>query len=671
MSEPDPSDTPLGSASGEERQEVTASPIQRAGRLLRAAVGAARGTAGGAARELEFESEEGEEETEVPEAKEEEEESPPLPPIQESEQEVEEVEQNQGANTMSTSTSSTTYDGSRQATVAENVGEMFKAADPVDENKLRPACKRLRSERGDNPKDIGKVEALATASIEQKFDTPKYLFTNKMGEPVAEDTSFFDASVPEQFLRTAVRAQAVQKRVIDYDMTNITQIPVLRVAEYDPAKTPADRWDFTQRRDLFDHIGSISMKECEFWTEDCLRWAKEKFDPQDQQWLKELLSNSCTFELQQVVDERFAALPVKRQGGVTYAKILFDTLYKLDDKVVLALQKRFKMFEEKGPALYHGENIRTAKLELVTIATRLDEVNRLPEDTVNQVLDGLSKASHVEFSRTFSEFKRHRGNSLLSIGKLSGTPCEQIKQIFTEAFSQYEAYTLGDEWNFPGASGAAYVSCHNCGGPHIVPECKQPRDEARIKRNREAFLKAKQQSGGGGGGGRGRGNGGGRPPRGGGAGRGGGGRSNTTPSGYSRGAFGPPKKNEVVRTIKKQVYCACNKGCGWTTGDKAHSSGGHDAFMAGNYVMPESHPYKQALAARANSQSQGGGSGGGTNAGNGGGSGGGGSEEQQMKAFCSYMSTAFASFEKETSNPSLAEAGGVFKSIFGKMGGKE
>ena len=326
--------------------------------------------------------------------------------------------------------------------------------------------------------------------------------------------------------------------------------------------------------------GTITKKQITTWCDDCIRWATDEvkaYESQDQEWIGELLRNSCTPDLASQVDRDIEKESGSKQGGVVWAWIILHKIVYVSEDVLTALAKRIKEFGKTGLMGIQGENVMTARAEQLTFAMRLDAKKRLPPDAVDDVIQGLAKCSHVEFSKMFADFRIAQKNSLIPGTELSGTTLEQLVKLWDEAEDQYRSYTLSDQWNAGPSvhySGTGPIKCDNCGGPHTLPHCPEPRDEARIKRNRQARL---DRGGGGRGGGRGRG-------------RGGGGRGSgslTGRNGYQRqGKFGPPKDQELVRTINGKTHAAC-KICGWNTGPTMHTTGQHAKATKKGYSLQQ------------------------------------------------------------------------------------
>jgi len=252
--------------------------------------------------------------------------------------------------------------------------------------------------------------------------------------------------------------------------------------------------------------------------------------------------------------------------------MMLNTIVHINDHVAKGLQEKVKEFTKKQLTSYAGKHVESARVELMAICTRLDEHKMLPADSVNNVIEGLRKCSHVGVSSTFTEFIQARKNSLMGNVSLSGTVMEQIQTVLDEADDQYTTLVLSNQWVRAGMSThLAGAVCDNCGGDHLSPNYTQPHNEAKIVRNRAASIACN--------GGQDR-HGGCRPYGGPGHGNGGG-----NSCGYQLGKLASPKPNKIVHTIEGKVYCAY-KEYRWNHGDDAHNTGGHTAYLANSYVCP-------------------------------------------------------------------------------------
>ena len=506
------------------------------------------------------------------------------------EEEKEEVSQQQGTDSRSEQEETSEMSGQQQQanavpvpttlpTVHATAGDMFKTSAPTDVALMAGGtCENPRSERGADSKAINKTKDRATKGLELKFGLPYYYVSGKYGED-EDDGHTMATSTHDAIINVSYRCEEMKMIIKSFDLTNACLIPDCVNAN---GATPADRWGFSNRRHVLDHYGSITEADVKLWCEDCLCWPVSEYEKQDQNWLLTLARNSCTTELKVKIERRFSKLPGHMQGGVVYIWMMLDTIIHITDDVASALQQKIKEFAAKGLMSYKGENVESARVELVAICTRLEEKTLLPADSVNDIIKGLAKCSHPGFAKIFDDFGSARRNTLMGGVTLTGTTLEQIHTVLDAADEQYASFTLSNEWVSAGISANTFtIKCDNCGGNHISPKCTLPRDEGKIARNRAA--RGSRDGGGGrgfggrGGGGRGGGRDGGRSSQG--ARRGFGGNK------YGSGKYAPPKPNETIRKISGQVHCAC-KECGWNKGDNIHTTGGHYAAQEHDYFLP-------------------------------------------------------------------------------------
>ena len=150
---------------------------------------------------------------------------------------------------------------------------------------------------------------------------------------------------------------------------------------------------------------------------------------------------------------------------------------------------------------------------------------------------------------------------------------DHIVEVMDAALTKYTLYSLSGQWMASLTHHANKMStpppgfkCDNCGDPHFMNQCPKYFDDERITHNWKARgAPPRNRRGGGDGGNGGRGSGGGCG-RGGGRGHGG---------NYGQGNFIPPAKKETVNVVNGKTYTAC-KDYGWNSGDRVHTSGGHE-----------------------------------------------------------------------------------------------
>ena len=109
---------------------------------------------------------------------------------------------------------------------------------------------------------------------------------------------------------------------------------------------------------------------------------------------------------------------------------MLNIIISITPDVASGLKTHIKLFEEKGlKGLYSkGENFERLVLGYGSIFYTLGRKGSLPEDTITDVLKGLSLASHEDFANLFKDFEITLKNPLLNV-KLEGAVMDQIVEV--------------------------------------------------------------------------------------------------------------------------------------------------------------------------------------------------------------------------------------------------
>ena len=172
----------------------------------------------------------------------------------------------------------------------------------------------------------------------------------------------------------------------------------------------------------------------------------------------------------------------------------------MTNDVVNALQKFLKTFAEEGLSKTVEEKVSEAAAQIKAVSELLSEVNQTTIEDPTYVLQGLTKCSVTEFTGTFElmlnkERITHMAMPVLLVNNSSNN-LKRVLNIIHLANSSYHSLNTSNAWNVPqGKHGnhADYnphhtTTCLNCGNPHMIPDCKRPRNEAKIVLNRKAYM---------------------------------------------------------------------------------------------------------------------------------------------------------------------------------------
>ena len=444
-----------------------------------------------------------------------------------------------------------------------------------------------RDKRGDEgSKEYIRHFKDATEALDGKFGVSQHLIS----EGDEEDGNDKHTHLHELFVSNINKIEEFDHRLIKYDMKYVVVIPRIKNRS---AAHPKDRWGpMEEARDLLEEYGSIPLDEVQLWQADTNRYG-DAIAQQSVHWLNELTQSNSTSEMKDRVKIKYNKAGVESQGGILRLYLTLCEMMVMSRDVKAALKKFVNGFKEKGLTSFRGENVNTARKTVVAACRKLHDAGDLPEETVADVLSGLSKGSVKDFTKLFGSLgDLEKLNMLTSSPQISGsTTFELVKSVFDLAVDNCSSLQLGGKWHVPKSNRAANVSvprdCWNCGKTGCnARTCPEPRNQKRIDENKKKFEEARRRarggrsSGGGNGGGRGSG-------------------------GYQRSKWGNSDATEGkggLRFAGGVPQCFC-KNCGWNT---THSSGFHAAWIASPsaFRLPDTHPYMQLLKKQAAAMNQ-------------------------------------------------------------------
>ena len=71
----------------------------------------------------------------------------------------------------------------------------------------------------------------------------------------------------------------------------------------------------------------------------------------------------------------------------------------------------------KGLCKYSGESPESAKIELLAVCQRLEQMGKLLDVMVKNVLTGICKCSHAEFKKIFEDVRSLRDQTWLGVSE--------------------------------------------------------------------------------------------------------------------------------------------------------------------------------------------------------------------------------------------------------------
>ena len=421
----------------------------------------------------------------------------------------------------------------------------------------------------------------ATQALSAKFLGSVYLHSKN----AAGENNQKAKLIQEQFVSNLDVVKKLRERMVQYD----TKTPFMIPQGYSDTvgiNGWEDRWDLGGVIiDLTANWGKVTLDHCCKWQRDFNGYSDD-VDHVSSIWTKDLLVNSMDHELRKVVEEKFFKLDAYQQGGITFLKILLDTVFKMSSMSEESLKSFIKDFGKTGVAKVSGENVRAIATQIDAIAERLADSGLLRSESFISYVNGLTLCSVPAFKAVFQNklteytYMDATGDSTLS-SMSSADVLAKIKETSTAARAIYDHLNLGKAWNLPGKHGHNAVvvnKCDNCGAlDHLSPKCPKPRDEEKCKKAREVRAKARADSDGG---------------RGGRGGRGRGGRGHGAGRGDGRAPWDDKAKavNSGISKIDGTWKMHCSKCDGW---NETHTTKYHDehARSAATFQVPAHHPW--------------------------------------------------------------------------------
>ncbi len=110
------------------------------------------------------------------------------------------------------------------------------------------------------------------------------------------------------------------------------------------------------------------MSHCKNWQQDLNDHAVDE-DYESSIWVRELLEGCLDPELNKQVNEKYDCLDAYQKGGITYFKILVDTVFKMSNLTVKSLKQFITDFGKDRLSKVKGENVRHIRTLIIAVAT--------------------------------------------------------------------------------------------------------------------------------------------------------------------------------------------------------------------------------------------------------------------------------------------------------------
>ena len=327
------------------------------------------------------------------------------------------------------------------------------------DDEIVEACTILvpKSKRGVfGSRDYLRNLAQATEALDPKMGVPSHFVSARDGETETGNQTRHE-HIQETFVSNLEKVEQAMLRAEQYDFMDIFLVPSIRDKT---AGKPCDIFN-EDGKNMFVHLDSISWANVCLWQKTINKWAHVD-DRTSSRWAQAFLHKSSTQDLHERVESQYKNLPSIYKGGVTYLYLQLKIMFHISRDTINALKKYIKIFQEKGLRRIRGENVVIAEKEINAVCSRLNEVHALPDETVIDVLEGLTNCSVPEFTDLFNFCLQSTRVHALSIDDdltQEKDTLSQIRDIMTKAVEAYHALCTAVKWHVPSTAGVNEVVC--------------------------------------------------------------------------------------------------------------------------------------------------------------------------------------------------------------------
>jgi hypothetical protein len=301
------------------------------------------------------------------------------------------------------------------------------------------------------------------------------------------------------FLATQLRQ--IRHHFYKHDVENVFSI-MCPVDVNKSGETYATKYDF------FDDNGKLTAAQVALSNYWWRRWVNTKYVKENLQFTMDCLEKNTSESLWSKVLEDHSEYPPNQQGGPLVLFLLLKRIRDSSESAIDRLKTKLRTLKIKDTP---GEDvdvvisfIKSAHKALVS-ASRPDR-NFVPDDFVEMLYKIFQSSSVEQFNRIF----REEQEALYRDGDRNGYAPKwpSHKPLLALASASYARLKTAGVWDVPKqraqtaaaltATGNGHnhdgdrpkLKCFNCEKEgHMLGDCPDPRDEAKIAKNRKAFLK--------------------------------------------------------------------------------------------------------------------------------------------------------------------------------------
>jgi hypothetical protein len=206
--------------------------------------------------------------------------------------------------------------------------------------------------------------------------------------------------------------------------------------------------------------------------------------------------------------EKYKPFQEKQKGGPLFFKLMMNQLLSNTESAAKALVERVEKYNIGN---IQGEEVTKVTSQVASAINRLKQIGKLPPDMTTTLLTIMQTSSVDEFNKVFAAIEVQKTLDDLNQSSTVYVKCFNYTadDILSVAEAQYLKLFEKGQWTGATTKGqdsafaaqqwtnAKFLQCHNCGKPGCrVDICPNPRDDEKIKLNRQLFMNKKAGGGG-------------------------------------------------------------------------------------------------------------------------------------------------------------------------------
>lgn len=212
---------------------------------------------------------------------------------------------------------------------------------------------------------------------------------------------------------------------------------------------------------LFKHWTNTTLHHDYIYQKDNYHELRDREDIVSDEWVKHIMSNYCTVELIQMVEEKYQTLEDIQQGGITHNNISLNEIFCMKKYVVTSLHDFLKALSKDDITKHQGDNVSVSTTQINVMCECLYEANNLPRETTVYIFTSITRCNVPDFIGHFDFFPNTENlkqmNTDVFMNNTSKVTLARSKEITLTAYSYFHLLNMFNGWNVP--SGHQIVSC--------------------------------------------------------------------------------------------------------------------------------------------------------------------------------------------------------------------